>query len=192
MARTYGFLAASAAVLLAAGLAACNSQGTTAQTGRLERQGSVPTTTAAAVPADYRRVEDKTLVVQPFNMTVDKIHRMDVVTSNGEQIGDINHVLVDRSGRVTAMTITSGGVLGNDHYLGRRSGPGRPRTHRAARRSEAAGRPLHDLAPQRPDRAAAGLRQSAALIDIGTLPHPALSSPQGGEGCAGLVSRRRT
>jgi hypothetical protein len=112
MARTYGFLAASAAVLLAAGLAACNSQGTTAQTGRLERQGSVPTTTAAAVPADYRRVEDKTLVVQPFNMTVDKIHRMDVVTSNGEQIGDINHVLVDRSGRVTAMTITSGGVLG--------------------------------------------------------------------------------
>jgi len=112
MTRTYGVVTATAAVLLAAGLAACDTRGTTAQSGTLERQGTVPAATAASIPSDYRRVEDRTLVVQPFNLTVDKIHRMDVVASNGEQIGDINHVLVDRSGRVTAMTITTGGVLG--------------------------------------------------------------------------------
>jgi hypothetical protein len=112
MTRTHGILTATAAVLLAAGLAACDTRGTTAQSGTLERQGTVPATTAASVPSDYRKVEDRTLVVQPFNLTVDKIHRMDVVASNGEQIGDVNNVLVDRSGRVTAMTVTSGGVLG--------------------------------------------------------------------------------
>jgi len=113
MTRTNGIFAATAAILLAAGLAACdNTRGTTAQTGTLERQGTVPATTAAALPSDYRRVEDQKLVVQPFNLTVDKIHRMDVVASNGEQIGDINHVLTDRNGRVTAMTVTTGGVLG--------------------------------------------------------------------------------
>lgn len=114
MPRTYGLVATAASALLAVGLAACTEPRTRAETGRLERQGTVsPTTTSTALAAtDLRPVQDKTLVVQPFNMTIDKIHRMDVVGANGEQIGDIENVLVDRSGRVVAMTVAKGGVLG--------------------------------------------------------------------------------
>ena len=68
---------------------------------------------SAAIPTQgLRKVEDDRLVVQPFNMTVDKIHRMDVVTADGRQVGDVQNVLIDNAGRIVAVTITTGTFLG--------------------------------------------------------------------------------
>ena len=77
--------------------------------GTAEAQQTSTTTTR---PTDLKKVVDESLVVQPFNLSVDKIKRMDVVMPNGEQIGDIANVLVDSTGRVSAMTVNTAGFLG--------------------------------------------------------------------------------
>jgi len=102
-------LAAAAVLALLAG---CTDSGTTRE-GQLVAPGSTVQQGALATPSQGpAKVSNPSLVVQPFNMTVEKIQRMDVVTRNGEKVGDIANVLADNTGRVTHMTITSGGFLG--------------------------------------------------------------------------------
>ena len=112
------------AVLAAATLAACAPQGTRTDYGTLSQPAAAPSagmTTAPVATAsldggltaqNLTAVPHGGLLVQPYDLTVEKIHRMNVMTPNGEQIGDIEHVLTDPSGRVVAMTVSTGGVLG--------------------------------------------------------------------------------
>jgi hypothetical protein len=113
-----------AAIVMAATLAACAPQGTRTEYGTLSQPAAAPSaglTTAPVASAglpggqtaqNLAIVRQGELLVQPYDLTVDKIHRMDVMTQGDEQIGDIEHVLTDPAGRVVAMTVSTGGILG--------------------------------------------------------------------------------
>jgi opacity protein-like surface antigen len=66
----------------------------------------------AVVVTDYREIDDDAFVVQPWGVTVDALEDMDVYGVNGEEIGDVEEVLVDTSGQVVGMTVEAGGFLG--------------------------------------------------------------------------------
>lgn len=68
--------------------------------------------TPATGPASYREAPDDRMVVQPFNLTVDRIDDMDVHGTNGEKIGEVDEVLVDASGQPVAVSVEVGGFLG--------------------------------------------------------------------------------
>jgi hypothetical protein len=60
----------------------------------------------------YREAEDDDLVVQPFNLTVDQIEDMDLKGAGGEEIGEVDDVLIDAAGQPVAVTLEVGGFLG--------------------------------------------------------------------------------
>ena len=71
-------------------------------------------------PTTLKKVTDEKLLVTPFNVTVDKIKKMDVIAATGERIGDIANVLVEPGGKVTAFTVNTSGFLGlgvNEHVM---------------------------------------------------------------------------
>jgi hypothetical protein len=67
---------------------------------------------ATAQEARYREADDERLVVQPFNLTVDQVDDMKLHARNGEEIGEIDEVLVDATGRAVAVSVEVGGFLG--------------------------------------------------------------------------------
>ncbi len=77
----------------------------TANTGAANRAGSADIGTLAAA-------ENGDMMVQPFNKSVDDVEGMDVVGANNEKIGDVENVLIDSSGKATAVSIEAGGFLG--------------------------------------------------------------------------------
>jgi PRC-barrel domain len=60
----------------------------------------------------YREAEDDDLVVQPFNLTIDQIEDMDLRGGGGEEIGEVDEVLIDAAGQPVAVTLEVGGFLG--------------------------------------------------------------------------------
>jgi len=56
----------------------------------------------------YRDVEDDRLLVEPLNLTIGQIDHMDVVGPAGERIGEVDGVLMDASGRLSAMRVEVG------------------------------------------------------------------------------------
>jgi hypothetical protein len=60
----------------------------------------------------YQEAEDDDMVVQPFNLTVDAIEDMDLKGAGGDDIGEIEEVLVDASGQPVAVVVEVGGFLG--------------------------------------------------------------------------------
>ena len=68
-------------------------------------------TTTVTGPA-YREVDDDRLVIQPFNLTVGRLDDMNVVGPTGENIGEIDEVLMDATGKPVAVTVEVGGFLG--------------------------------------------------------------------------------
>jgi hypothetical protein len=71
---------------------------------------SVGATAQQAV--QYREADDDQLVVQPFNRSVDQIDDMDVRGPGGEEIGEIDEVLLDATGRPVGVSVEVGGFLG--------------------------------------------------------------------------------
>lgn len=45
----------------------------------------------------YREAEDDDLIVQPFDLTVDLIEDMDLKDAGGDEIGEVDDVLISRS-----------------------------------------------------------------------------------------------
>lgn len=84
--------AAAVALTLAAGAAAAQ-QGASGVTGLHE-------------------ADDGAMLVQPFNLSVDRIEDMDLYAPAGEEIGEIEDVLVDAAGKPVAVTADVGGFLG--------------------------------------------------------------------------------
>jgi hypothetical protein len=62
--------------------------------------------------AVYKEAEDDDMVVQPFNISVDEIEDMDLKNQAGDDIGEIEEVLVDGSGQPVAVAVEVGGFLG--------------------------------------------------------------------------------
>jgi PRC-barrel domain len=60
----------------------------------------------------YKEAEDDDMIVQPLNLTVDQVEDMDVKGTDGDEIGEVEKVLVDTSGLPAAVTVEVGGFLG--------------------------------------------------------------------------------
>jgi hypothetical protein len=61
--------------------------------------------------AAYKEADDD-MKVQPFDLSVDDIEDMDLHTPGGDEIGEIEEVLLDASGRPVALAVEVGGFLG--------------------------------------------------------------------------------
>lgn len=69
-------------------------------------------TTGAAAVTGLHEAEDDAMMVQPFNLSVDRIEDMDLHASNGDEIGEVEEVLLDGSGQPVAVSADVGGFLG--------------------------------------------------------------------------------
>ena len=56
-------------------------------------------------------VENDESMVPAFGMNVDRLEELDLVGANGEEIGDVEDVLADSSGKVVVVVIEYGGFL---------------------------------------------------------------------------------
>jgi hypothetical protein len=61
--------------------------------------------------AAYKEADDD-MTVQPFERSVDDIEDMDLKTADGDDIGEIEEVLLDADGRPVALAVEVGGFLG--------------------------------------------------------------------------------
>jgi len=64
--------------------------------------------------ATLEEAEDDDLVVQPFGLTVDDIDDMELMNADGEEIGEIEEVLLDASGQPVAVSVEVDDFLGID------------------------------------------------------------------------------
>jgi len=60
----------------------------------------------------YKEAEDDDMMVQPFGRTVEDIEDMDLKTAGGDDVGEVDEVLVDASGQPAALVVEVGGFLG--------------------------------------------------------------------------------
>jgi len=56
-----------------------------------------------------------TVMVQPFNKSSTELEDMNLLSHTGEEIGEIENVLVDENGQPVAITAEIGGFLGVGH-----------------------------------------------------------------------------
>ena len=55
------------------------------------------------------KAEDKSVKVQSLNVTIDQLEDMEIYGPNGEEIGDVDDVLVDASAKPVAISADVGG-----------------------------------------------------------------------------------
>ena len=60
----------------------------------------------------YQEADDDDVLVQPFNRTVDDVEDMDLKNADGDEVGEVEEVLVDASGQPVAIAVEVGGFLG--------------------------------------------------------------------------------
>lgn len=84
-------------------------------------QAQTTTTTTsdsqAAVASDMRataliEADNDSMVVPPLNMTVGQIEDLDVYSTAGDRIGEVEDVLMTPEGQAAAVTVEVGGFLG--------------------------------------------------------------------------------
>jgi hypothetical protein len=68
--------------------------------------------TAAPGVTGLHEAEDEAVTVPPFNLTVDQIEDMNLAAIGGDEIGEIDEVLVDSTGKPVAVAAEVGGFLG--------------------------------------------------------------------------------
>jgi uncharacterized protein YrrD len=62
--------------------------------------------------ATLQEADDDDMVVQPFGLTVDDLEDKDLKSADGEEIGEVEEVLLDTSGQPVAVSVEVGGFLG--------------------------------------------------------------------------------
>ncbi len=72
-------------------------------------QQTVPGPTSSG---GFKQLQDGSAVYQPWNMTVDQIEELNLLDAEGNNIGDIEGVLTDASGRPAAIAAEVGGIAG--------------------------------------------------------------------------------
>ena len=58
------------------------------------------------------KAEDKSVMVMPYNVTIDDLEDMDIYGPDGKEIGEVDSVLVDAAAKPVAITAEVGGFLG--------------------------------------------------------------------------------
>jgi sporulation protein YlmC with PRC-barrel domain len=56
--------------------------------------------------------DDKSVIVQPLNVTIEDLEDMEIYGPNGEEVGEVEAVLVDASAQPVAIAADVGGFLG--------------------------------------------------------------------------------
>jgi hypothetical protein len=86
----------------------------------------LPMATLAQAPAPapvdparsgYQEIRDDRRVIEPFNLTVDQLDDLDVVTASGERLGEVEEVLMDAAGRPVAVTVELRGGDDRDRII---------------------------------------------------------------------------
>lgn len=72
----------------------------------------VGTVRAQTAPTGLHKAEDESVMVQSLGVTVDQLGDMEIYGLNGEEIGDVDEVLVDASAKPVAVSADVGGFLG--------------------------------------------------------------------------------
>ena len=67
---------------------------------------------AQTSPTGLHKAEDKAVMVQRLNVSIDQLKDMEIYGPNGEEIGDVDEVLVDASAKPVAISADVGGFLG--------------------------------------------------------------------------------
>jgi sporulation protein YlmC with PRC-barrel domain len=63
---------------------------------------------------DLREIDDDDRIVELFNLSADRIDDMEVMTADGEEIGEIEDVLMDASARPVAVAVEVDDLLDVD------------------------------------------------------------------------------
>ena len=66
----------------------------------------------AQTEPQWVEVEDESLMVEAYGITVDDLEDMDIIGASGEEIGEVEEVLMTPDGQITAVTAEVGGFLG--------------------------------------------------------------------------------
>ena len=66
----------------------------------------------AQTPTGLHKAEDESVMVPALGITIDQLEDMDIYGPNGEEIGDVDEVLVDASAQPVAVSVDVGGFLG--------------------------------------------------------------------------------
>jgi len=72
----------------------------------------IGTARAQTAPTGLHKAEDESVMVQSLSVTVDQLEDMEIYGPNGEEIGDVDEVLVDASAKPVAVSADVGGFLG--------------------------------------------------------------------------------
>lgn len=67
---------------------------------------------AQTAPTGMHEAEDKSVMVPTLNVTIDALEEMDIYGPNGEEVGEVEAVLVDASAQPVAVAAEVGGFLG--------------------------------------------------------------------------------
>lgn len=65
-----------------------------------------------ATKSTYIEVEDETMMVGETGLTVDRLEDVDIIGADGEEIGEVEEVLMTADGRIVAVSADVGGFLG--------------------------------------------------------------------------------
>lgn len=78
------------------------------------QDGATTTLAQAASAQDLREVDEDDRMVRAFGMSVDDVEDEDVHDAQGAEIGEVEEVLEDRSGRIVALAVEFDDVLDDD------------------------------------------------------------------------------
>jgi sporulation protein YlmC with PRC-barrel domain len=73
---------------------------------------AAPAFAQSAATGALVEVEDETQVVGAYNLSVDKVEDMDIYSATGEEIGEVDEVLMNADGQIVALVAEVGGFLG--------------------------------------------------------------------------------
>lgn len=66
----------------------------------------------AQTEPQWVEVEDESLMVEAYGITVDDLEDMDIMDASGEEVGEVEEVLMTPDGQITAVSAEVGGFLG--------------------------------------------------------------------------------
>jgi sporulation protein YlmC with PRC-barrel domain len=67
---------------------------------------------AQTSPTGVHKAQDKSVMVAPLDVTIDDLEEMEIYGPNGEEVGEVEAVLVDASAQPVAIAAEVGGFLG--------------------------------------------------------------------------------
>ena len=73
---------------------------------------AAPAFAQSAATGALVEVEDETQVVGAYNLSVDQVEDMNVYSATGEEVGEVDEVLMNADGQIVALVADVGGFLG--------------------------------------------------------------------------------